>query len=96
MINENDRKIIKISTKIRGDKVLVNIFNTAKLFTEEELNNIWTRFYKLDKSRTIKESTGLGLAIVRNIITQFQEEIWVENVEKNNGVSFIFTLNLAN
>ena len=92
----DDRKRINIYTKIKNNKAVVSIFNTAKLLSEEEFNNIWVRFYKNDKSRTGKESTGLGLSIVRNIISQFREEIWVENRVKEEGVSFIFTLQLDN
>lgn len=92
--DENRR--INISAKIKNNKAVVCIFNTSRLLSEEEFNNIWVRFYRNDKSRTGKESTGLGLSIVRNIISQFREEIWVENKVKEEGVSFIFTLQLAN
>lgn len=91
----DEKKRINISTKIKNNKAVVSIFNTAKLLSEEEFNNIWIRFYKNDKSRTGKESTGLGLSIVRNIISQFREDIWVENKIKEQGVSFIFTLELS-
>ncbi len=92
----DDKKRISISTKIKNNKAFVSIFNTSKLLSEEEFNNIWIRFYKNDKSRTGKESTGLGLSIVRGIISQFKEDIWVENRVKEEGVSFIFTLKLSN
>ena len=92
----DDKKRINISAKIKNNKAVVSIFNTAKLLSEEEFNNIWVRFYKNDKSRTGKESTGLGLSIVRNIISQFREEVWVENKPKEEGVSFVFTLQLSN
>lgn len=92
----DNKKRISISTKIKNSKAIVNIFNTAKLLSEDEFNNIWIRFYKNDKSRTGKGSTGLGLSIVRNIISQFREDIWVENRIKEQGVSFIFTLQLSN
>lgn len=92
----DDKKRITISAKIKNNKAVVCIFNTSRLLSEEEFNNIWVRFYRNDKSRTGKESTGLGLSIVRNIISQFREEIWVENRVKEEGVSFIFTLQLAN
>ncbi|MGH4118974.1 ATP-binding protein [Clostridium sp.] len=81
---------IKISSKTKGKKAFVSVFNEGPLIAEEDLKHIWDRFYKADKSRTAKDSTGLGLSIVRNIITQLQEDIWVEN--KDNGVCFTFTL----
>ncbi len=92
----DNKKRINISARIKNNKAIVCIFNTARFLTEDELKNIWTRFYKNDKSRTAKGSTGLGLSIVRNIISQFREEIWVENKIKEEGVSFTFTLQLAN
>ena len=57
----------------------------------KKLKHIWDRFYKSDKSRTNKVSTGLGLPIVRIILSQHNEEIWVNNVEVK-GVTFTFSL----
>ncbi len=87
-VNENGR--IRISTKIKGNKVLVQVYNNGPGISEGDLKHIWDRFYKSDKSRTSKNSTGLGLPIVRNILTQFGEDIWVES--KEDGVMFSFTL----
>jgi len=87
-VNEGGK--IKISSKTKGKKVFISVFNDGPQIAEEDLKYIWNRFYKADKARTAKDSTGLGLSIVRNIITQLQEDIWVEN--KDNGVYFTFTL----
>ncbi|MGH4049925.1 MAG: ATP-binding protein [Clostridium sp.] len=81
---------IEISSKSKGKKALISVFNVGQKIADEDLLHIWDRFYKADKARTAKDSTGLGLSIVRNIITQLQEDIWVEN--KENGVCFTFTL----
>lgn len=81
---------IEVGTRVRGKKVTVSIYNDGMPIAEEDLKNIWARFYKSDRSRTIKESTGLGLPIVRNILTQLGENVWVENRE--TGVLFQFTL----
>lgn len=83
---------IKITTKGRGNKVHVSIFNDGPIMEDSELNHIWERFYKADKSRTNKMSTGLGLPIVRQIISNHRQDIWVENAKDNLGVIFTFTL----
>lgn len=87
----NEEGNIMISTKIKGDKVLISVFNDGPAIPKEDITHIWDRFYKSDKSRTSKVSTGLGLPIVRNILTQHGEDIWVENRE-GEGVTFTFTL----
>jgi signal transduction histidine kinase len=87
----NEGGNINITTKTKGDKVFVSIYNDGSRISEEDLKHIWDRFYKTDKSRTSKMSTGLGLPIVRNILTQLGQDIWVENHKE--GVIFTFTLN---
>ena len=82
---------IEIETYSKGDLVYISVFNTGDNITKENLNKIWERFYKDDKSRTNKISTGLGLPIVRLILTQHNQDIWVENIE-GKGVKFTFTL----
>lgn len=85
-----DNGIINVSTRIKGPKVHVSVYNKGLNMSEEEMAHIWDRFYKSDKSRTNKESTGLGLPIVRLIMTQHKEDIWVKN--EREGVVFTFTL----
>ena len=87
--DDNGQIEVNISTK--GEKIFVSIFNSCDILSENDLNHIWDRFYKSDKSRTNKISTGLGLSIVRLILSQHNQDIWVENVE-DKGVRFIFTL----
>lgn len=88
-----DNGHINIQTKTKGKKVHVSVYNDGNPISDEDIRYIWDRFYKGDKSRTNKVSTGLGLPIVRNIITQFGEDIWVEN--KGQGVIFTFTLSMT-
>lgn len=92
----DENGVVKVSTKTKGSKIIVSIFNTSKGIAEYDLTHIWDRFYKVDKARSNKTSTGLGLSIVRNIILQLEEDIWAENVIDKNGditgVRFNFTL----
>lgn len=88
-----DNGNIRIKTESKsGNKLVVSIYNDSPQLSEEQLRQVWERFYKADKSRTNKYSTGLGLSIVRNIITSHDQEIWVENSEDGKGVIFAFTL----
>lgn len=87
-VNEGGQ--IKVTTKSKGKKAYISIFNSGPNIDEEDLNHIWDRFYKADKARSSKVSTGLGLSIVRSILSQLGEDIWVGN--KENGVEFTFTL----
>jgi signal transduction histidine kinase len=82
---------IQIETYAKGELVYVSIFNSGSIIPKEDINKIWERFYKVDKSRTNKVSTGLGLSIVRLILTQHDQDIWVNNIP-DKGVKFTFTL----
>lgn len=82
---------VNISTRTKGNKAQISIYNNGNNIPEEDIKHIWDRFYKGDKSRSNKVSTGLGLPIVRSILTQHGEDIWAEN-KPSEGVEFTFTL----
>lgn len=86
---------LEINAYSKGDKVLVSIYNDGPTISKEDINNIWDRFYKSDKSRTNKISMGLGLSIVRLILSQHEQDIWVKNID-DKGVQFTFTLKRVN
>lgn len=91
------KKQIKISIKKATEqgKVRISIFNTGDKISEENLNRIWNRFYKVDESRDrSKGGTGIGLALVKAIMNKYENKYGVEN--KSNGVEFYFELSYAN
>ena len=64
-------------------------------FDEKELDNIFIKFYRLDKSgNRATNSFGLGLAIVKKILELHHSEFGVRNTEL--GVLFYFTLRKEN
>lgn len=89
----NQSGLMQVKTKVKNNKVHVSIYNSGPRISEEDIKNIWSRFYKADKARSSKVSTGLGLSIVRSILTQLGEDIWVRN-KPDGGVEFTFTLKL--
>ncbi|MEX1377378.1 MAG: HAMP domain-containing sensor histidine kinase [Eubacteriales bacterium] len=85
---------ISVWTSIDEEKVLVGVSDTGCGIPKEDLDNIFERFYKSDKSHTNKVGTGLGLSIVKKIIDQHGETILVRS-SPNSGTQFIFTLTSA-
>lgn len=77
------------------DVTEVTVKDTGIGIEPEELDMIWDRFYKSDKSRgRDKTGTGLGLAIARNIINEHGQTIRAES-KPGEGTTFVFTLACA-
>lgn len=88
----DEKKKISVCVKNLGDKVKFSVYNTGMPIPEEEFENIWERFYKVDKAHTREYGgTGLGLSIVASSIKLHGGQYGVEN--KKDGVEFYFTLN---
>lgn len=78
----------------QGNTVKVSVFNTGNPVPKEDLPNLWTKFYKVDKARTrAYGGSGIGLSIVKAIMDSHQQQYGAENRE--NGVEFWFTLEKA-
>ena len=74
-----------------GDQVRITVFNTGQHIPEEDLDNLWTKFYKVDKARTREYGgSGIGLSIVKAIMDSHNKSCGVENVD--GGVEFWFTV----
>lgn len=75
--------------------VRVFVRNTGKQIPEEDLENIWVRFFKVDKARTREYGgSGIGLSIVATTMQAHGRKFGVNN--KPDGVEFYFDLERAN
>lgn len=91
--SNNNSKII-IEGKIIENNLIFSVSDEGIGIPKEELNNIFRRFYRVDKSRNKKvEGNGLGLAIVKNMILKLNGKIEVES-EVENGTTFTVTIPL--
>ncbi len=87
-------KIIDIRFEMRGSKVRVSVFNTGEPIPDDMLENIWVKFFKIDKARTREYGgSGIGLSIVKAIMEQHQEDYGVLN--HPDGVEFYFELDTS-
>lgn len=91
---DGDRVIdIRIQVDESREKVRISVFNTGKQIPQEEIPQIWDKFYKVDKARTREYGGhGIGLSIVKAIMESFGGDYGVDNYE--NGVAFWFELDL--
>lgn len=86
--------IIEIKLIKRDNSLRVAFYNTGKNIPEEELDNIWIKFYKVDKARTREYGgSGIGLSIVKAIMKSHNKECGVKNHEA--GVEFWFELDCS-
>ncbi|RKL66415.1 hypothetical protein CR203_16115 [Salipaludibacillus neizhouensis] len=83
---------IGILVKEQKNVVQINISDQGLGMSEDELANIWERFYKSDKARSQKVGTGIGLSIVKQILDLHNATIIVES---NVGQGTTFTLTIA-
>ncbi len=80
-------KIIKVSVEDREKTVRLLVENTGENIPEDELENIWIKFYKVDKARTREYGgSGIGLSIVKAIMESFNRDFGVYNTP--DGVCF--------
>ncbi|MCD8149081.1 MAG: cell wall metabolism sensor histidine kinase WalK [Clostridiales bacterium] len=80
-------KIIRISYAQTEELLRVSVFNTGKPIPEEDIDQIWDKFYKVDKARTREYGgSGIGLSIVKAIMDSHGQKCGVINHE--DGVEF--------
>lgn len=81
----NGKIIIEIHEE--DNKYRLSVVNTETHIDESQINKLFDKFYKVDKSRQRKNnSTGLGLSIVKNLLQLHKFEYSLKNIE--NGVEF--------
>ena len=89
-VNEGGR--ISFSFRAEQGRTYVAIRNSGEGLSKEEIQRVFERFYKSDKSRGLdKTGVGLGLNIVRSIVAMHGGEITVRS-EEGSYCEFEFDL----
>ena len=74
---ENGNKVIA-SLNSEKNTIIIQVKNQGREIPKEERENIFERFYRIDKSRNRKEKRyGLGLAIAKGIVEKYDGNISV-------------------
>lgn len=85
---------IEIHSKADAEKVIVKIRNSGKGILPEELDRIFERFYKIDKSRSYDvKGAGMGLYLCKTIVELHGGQITARS-NPDEFTEFIFQLPL--
>jgi len=84
---------INISLSKEGEEVILTVSDTGIGISNEDKAYIFERFYRVDKSRSIKTGgTGIGLTITRELVNSMNGSIEVFSPGENQGTTFIVKL----
>ena len=85
---------IRIAAETQGDAVAFSVHDTGDGIAQSELERIFERFYKSDRSRA-DGGTGLGLSIAKHIVEAHGGTIRAASAGPGRGATFTFTLPVA-
>jgi signal transduction histidine kinase len=87
---------VMIQAHQSGDDVHIQITDTGIGIPVEHLPYLFTRFYRVDKSRSRGGGgSGIGLTIARHLIEAHGGRIWADSQGSGYGSTFTFTLPIA-
>ncbi|HPU66480.1 MAG TPA: HAMP domain-containing sensor histidine kinase [Clostridiales bacterium] len=87
----NEGGTISVSIFERNDGIELSVRNTGSYIPKEEIGNIFDRFYKVDKSRSLDaKSAGLGLYIVKSIVEMHGGNIKVTSIKDQYTEFLVF------
>jgi len=86
---------IEVSLSAHKKKAYLTVANRTAVIPGEDLEHIFERFYRADKSRTGKEGHGLGLSISKRMAELMDGDIEVKS-NKECGTEFTLILNCLN
>ena len=71
----------------QGSHCLLAVSSPGEALSEADLKNIFKRFYRVDKARSMNHSYGLGLSIAERIVLSHRGKIWAESNDGKNTFS---------
>ena len=85
----DDKKVVVRET-INDDKVRIEVQDFGEGIAEDDLKNIWERYFKVDKEhKRAASGSGIGLSIVRSIL-ELHEATYGVDSKLNEGSTFYF------
>jgi len=90
--NDKEDPLVKVEIMELYDHYKVTVTDNGMGVPESEIDNIFDRFYRVDKARTSNVAgTGLGLSIVSEMVEILGGKLKLES-EEGRGSTFTFTM----
>jgi signal transduction histidine kinase len=88
---------VTISAARQADEIHISVKDTGIGIPPEHFANLFTRFYRVDKSRSRNAGggSGIGLTIARHLVEAHGGRIWAESNGDGQGSIFTFSLKIA-
>ena len=82
-----------VTATLQGKKIFIAVHDTGIGISPEHLPNLFTRFYRVEKSRSrAVGGSGIGLTIAKYLVEAHGGRIWAESPGTGRGSTFTFTL----
>lgn len=86
---------LKPTSSNSSEKLKIVIEDSGKGIREEDLPNVFDRYFQLGQHHELRSGTGVGLALAKDIVLLHKGEVLAES-EKNRGTRFTILLPTGN
>ena len=85
---------VRLVALLLKDEVVISVKDNGIGILPEHLPHLFTRFYRVDKSRSRQAGggSGIGLTIARHLVEAHGGRIWAESAGVGEGSTFTFAL----
>ena len=75
---------VRLGLQRQGNHALLSVASPGQELSRQEQKDIFKRFYRSDKARSMGGGYGLGLSIARSIVAAHKGRIWAESGDGEN------------
>jgi len=87
---------VRVAAQRHGGEIRITVSDTGIGIPPEHLPHVFTRFYRVDKSRSrAGGGSGVGLTIAKHLVEAHGGHIWAASPGPGQGSTFTFTLRIA-
>lgn len=88
---------VTILSTLHGDEVHISVVDSGVGIPADHLPHLFTRFYRVDKSRSRQAGggSGIGLTIARHLVEAHGGRIWAVSGGEGKGSRFTFSLKIT-